>query len=90
MSVFLKPLRRSSEGTAQLRFGDGGYYVSLNLEPEVEFGLGRTRVAADECPWDYRPYRRRWNFSRPSKAQRAHIRRWLAGEDSESEDADED
>ena len=90
-------LQRISEGTAELRFGAGGYYVSGNLEPEVEFGIGRVVAIADEYPWDYRthdfvgrcPPRYR-TPNPPREPQRAHIRRWLAGEDSESEEDDED
>ena len=96
-AVQLRLLQRISEGTAQLRFGAGGYYLSENLEPEVEFGIGRVLAIADEYRWDYREYDYvgrcppRYRRPDPPRApQRAHIRRWLAGEDSESEDVDED
>ena len=98
-AVHLRVLQRISEGTAQLRFGAGGYYVSENLEPKVELGIGRVLAIADECRWDYRDYplpnidRGLHRYLRPDPPrgpQRVHIRRWLAGEDSESTDDDDE
>ena len=98
-AVQLQVLQRISEGTAQLRFGAGGYYVSEKLEPKVELGIGRVLAIADECRWDYRAYhlpnidRGLHRYLRPDPPRgslRVHIRRWLAGEDSESTDDGED
>ena len=91
----LQVLQRISEGTAELRFGAGGYYVSLRPGMEVRSRLGRVIAVADECAWDYRdlhfaegPRGRYCEPSPPRDPQRAHIRRWLAGEVSEDDSED--
>ena len=93
--VQLQVLQRISEGTAELRFGAGGYYVSLRPGMEVRSRLGRVIAVADECAWDYRdlhfaegPRGRYCEPSPPRDPQRAHIRRWLAGEVSEDDSED--
>ncbi len=69
--------------------------VPFGLSVLVETNIGRVIAVADECAWDYRdlhfaegPRGRYCEPSPPRDPQRAHIRRWLAGEVSEDDSED--